>query len=128
MSKSSDDDSIEIKFRSWVPLVKPTYNFFVRESDHRPPYFFEEKGTGNIFVTLSREAVRSTINLNKNMVFQEGIVHYSPHTKEWVLGSIRLSEAAYETLKKDLWLCLSGIEARPVTKEHTPIEWGPESP
>lgn len=102
----------------------PLNRFSVGESNHGPPFFFKSKRTGRIAVTLSVGAMRAAIDLNDDLVFQEGEVHYSPMTKEWVLDSIRLSDQTKALLKGALWLSLSAVEASPITEEH----WGPYSP
>lgn len=110
----------------YVSHGEPKY-FVIAKANRAPPLFFKDKRTDQIFAALDREIVRTAINLNKDFVIQEGKVHYSPMTKEWVLGSVSLTEEAYQLLGANFSGGRFRIEACPVTEKHD-LSWGPVSP
>lgn len=102
-------------------------DLFVSNADTLPAYLFKSNRTGHIFVSLGGKTVRGPVNLNNYTLIQEGEIRYNPHTKEWVLGAVRLSEEGYFTLQKNLWFGPVSIKPGPVSEEH-PNEFGPVVP
>lgn len=102
---------------------------FVSESHHFPAHALKRNSTGQVFITLNYELMRRAINFDGYSFLREDEVYYSPQTKEWVLGPVRLSEEAHHALKSFLRHSLVLVQSSPVTeKQVTPPEWGPESP
>lgn len=102
-------------------------DFLVTETNRPPPLFFKYKSTGKVFAALDRQIVRTAIHLNNDLIIQEGEIHYSAMTKEWVLGSVALSEEAYQSLGMIFRHGLARIQACPVSEKHDPT-WGPVLP
>lgn len=105
-------------------------DFGVGETDNPPPTFFKRNTTGKVFATLNWDRMGRSINLDDYTPFNKDEVHYSPKTREWVLGSIRLSEATYQTLKGNLRGYWTYVEVKPITEEAqtSDPEWGPVTP
>lgn len=105
-------------------------NLRISKSDNPPPFFFKSKTTGKVFATLSWDLVGGSIYLDDYTPLNQDEVYYSAETREWVLGSIRLSEVAYQSLKGRLSGRQMYVEVKPVPEEAqpSPPEWGPETP
>lgn len=104
--------------------------FLIRKSNYAPTAFFKSNARNEVFIDLRGPAVTNPVYLNHYTRIEENEISYSPKTREWVLGSVRLSEKAYYALKPTLsrgWIL---VQVTPVTPEAhaTPPEWGPVSP
>lgn len=125
MIKFVDDYLVEVSF------VIPRSHFLVSESDYPPAAFFQLDGTNQVFATLNQSIVACPVYLNKYTRLHEGKIRYSMLGKQWVLGSISLSQETYMAFHSQLRGGLLGIKSGPITKEHAKVEvpeWGPESP
>jgi hypothetical protein len=102
----------------------------IRKAYDLPPLFFKCNRGGNVFAALGGDVMRCPIHFDEYIFPVKGEVHYSPETREWVLGSIRFTEKGYFALKGGLCTSPLLVHEEPVTEEGHAIseEWGPVVP
>lgn len=100
----------------------------ISESKYPPPHFFKCDVCGKVFASLHWAVMRCPVDLDQYLFPREGKVHYSMERREWVLGSIRLSDASYAYLRGRLRGGRLEVHVEPVAEEAHTNEWGPVVP
>lgn len=95
-------------------------SFLVGKADDLPPGFFQNKSTGEVLATLSQRFMGPAVDLDDYLIFDNRKIYYSVETKEWVLGSIRLSQLGYFALQGGFGGGWVRVQTGPVAKEHLP--------
>lgn len=92
-------------------------NLVIGKAYNPPPRFFKCDTCTKVLASLLQGEVRCAINFNHNLTEMKGKVRYSPQTREWVLGPIRLSEEGYHLLKNNFRWGRLYIKVEPITEE-----------